>query len=99
MTFRISLQQFGHGLCYRTRIVKWDNSASPIREQFFRVPVWSGNDRFPGAYRYGERAGNNLRLLPVRRDVYIRSANVFNQFLCAHKAIVKDQLRRYTKRE
>ncbi len=57
-----------------------------------RVPVRSGDDRLACSQRNGQRAGNNLRLLPVRRDVDIRGAYMLHKLFRAHKAIVQNQM-------
>ena len=42
--------------------------------------------------RNGQRAGDDLCLLPIGRDVDIGRAHVLDKFFRAHKAIVKNQV-------
>jgi hypothetical protein len=57
------------------------------------MPVRRGDDCLSRSKRDCQRTGDDLRLLPLRRDVHIRGANVLNQFFCAHKTIDEDQVR------
>ncbi len=97
MALRVILQQPEHRVRDRTGIVEWDNHASLLCQQFLRMPIRRGDDGFSSAQRDGECAGDDLRLLPVGRDVNVRRAHVLDQLLRTHKAVVQDQLRRHAK--
>ena len=77
--------------------VKRDNHASLLREQFLGVPVGRGDNCLAGSKRDGQRAGDNLRLLPVGSDVNIGRAHVLDKFFSTDKAIVQNQVGRNTK--
>jgi hypothetical protein len=51
------------------------------------VPVRRGDNRLSGSERNRERSGDDLRLLPVGRDVDIGRADVFDQLFRTYKAI------------
>ena len=61
------------------------------------MPVGRGDDCLAGSKRDGQRAGDNLRLLPVGRDVNIGRAHVLHKLFRAHKAIVQNQMGRNAK--
>ena len=62
-------------------IVKRNNHASLIRQQLLGMPVGRGDDCLAGSKRDGQRAGDNLRFLPIGSDVDVRGADVLNQVL------------------
>ena len=61
------------------------------------MPVRRGDDCLACTKRDGQGAGDNLRLLPIGRDVNIGRAHVLHKFFGAHKAIVQNQMGRNTK--
>ena len=71
---------------------KWHEDAALLGEQLLRVPVRRGDDRLPGAESVSQRAGSDLRLVEIRRDVDVRRTDEFLQFLQRHEAIVKDDV-------
>ena len=79
MALRIVLQQCENRLRDGIWIVKRDNHASLLREQFLGVPVGRGDNCLAGSERDGQRAGDNLRLLPVGSDVNIGRAHVLHK--------------------
>jgi hypothetical protein len=83
--------------CNGVWIVKWNQHASFVRQQFLGVPVRCGDNGLAGSQRDGQRAGDNLRLLPVGRDVNVGRAYMLHKFFRTHKAVVQNQLRRNTK--
>ena len=50
------------------------------------------NDCLAGAQCVRERAGNDLGLVLVRRDVNVRRADQFNHLVRAHEAIPEDYI-------
>ena len=66
MPLGVVIQQPDGRLCNRRRIVKGNQEAAPVREQFLRMPIGCGDNCFPGAQSDCQRAGDNLRFLPVR---------------------------------
>ena len=89
----IVIQESKHRFRNGSGIFERHDHASVVRQQLFRVPIRRGDYRLSCAQRNGQRAGNDLRLLPVGRDVDIRGADMLNQLLGAHKAIDEDQVR------
>ena len=72
--------------------LKWYDHASLLRKQFLGVPVGCGDNCLAGSERDGECAGDDLRLMLVRRDVNIRRAHMLDKFLGIHKSIVENQV-------
>jgi hypothetical protein len=54
------------------------------------MQIGSGNDGLSSAQCVGQRAGNDLSLVFVRRYVNVGSSDQFNQLLWAHETISKD---------
>ena len=88
VTLRIVFKQGKNGVRYRAWILKWDDYSPALCKQFFGVPIRSGYNRFSCSKSDRERSGNHLRLMPVRRDVDVRRANMLNKFFVIHEAIV-----------
>ena len=97
MALRIVLQQCENRFGNCIGILKGNDHASLFRKQFLGMPVRRGDNRLSGSKRDGERAGDNLRLMPVGRNLNIGRAHVFNKFFGIHKAIVENQVIRNTK--
>ena len=74
-------------------ILKRDQRAPPVVEQFDCVPVWRRDDRLARAQRIRQRSGNNLRLMAVGSDVNVGGANELQHLFRADEAVVEDHLR------
>ena len=57
------------------------------------MPVGRRDDRLARTERIRKRPGNDLRLMPVRRDVDVRGADIFNHLFRADKTVLEDHLR------
>ena len=97
MAFRVVLEQRKHRLSYCVWTLKRNNHATLLRQQLLRVPIWSRDDCLPCSKGNRQRARDNLSLLPIRRDVYIRGAYMLHKFFRTHKAIIEDKCDDYTK--
>ena len=93
MPLSVVIQKVQHRFRNCAGILEWDKHASVVGQQFLRMPIRSGDDCFPCSQRDCQSSRDNLRLLPVRRNVDIRRSNMFNQFFCAHKPVHEDQAR------
>src|SRR6185437_5329810 len=94
MPLGVVVQQSDCRLRDGSRIVEGNQDAASIGKQFLRVPVGRRDDRLPCSQSNCQRAGNNLRFLPVWSDVDVRSADVFYQLLRTDKTIIENDLRR-----
>src|SRR6185312_4857801 len=92
VAFGIVLQKINHASRDRSGVIEWNNHTSPLGKNFLSMPVRRGDDRLSGAERNGQGSGNHLGLLPVGSDVDICRADVFDQFLSAHEAVIKNHL-------
>ena len=73
-------------------IAKRHQHPAAFREQFRRVPVRRGNHHFARAKRISQRAGRGLRLVQIRREVQVRRADEFHQFVQFDEAVVKNDV-------
>ena len=97
MALRIVLQQCDDRFRDGFWIVERNQHASLVREQLLGVPVRRGDNCLACSQRDGQRAGDDLRFLPVGRDVNIGRAYVLHELFGAHKAIIQNQIGRNTK--
>src|SRR5580692_11903248 len=93
MPLSVVFQQLDGCLCDGVRIIERNNDSAPIGEKLSGMPVWCGDNCFSGTECDGKCAGNDLGFLAIWSDVDICSANVFDQFLGAHKTVVEDDVR------
>ena len=93
MAYRGRVQEFDRFLCNSIGILKWNQRAPTVVQQFDRVPIWSRNDGLARSQGKSKRSGNHLRLMPVGSNVNVCSANKLDHFFRTDKPVVKNDLR------
>ena len=77
---RFVVEQRRHLVRDGPRVAEGHDDPASVAEQFDRVPIGRGDDRFPRAVAIGERSRGDLRLVQVGRDVDVGRADVFAEF-------------------
>jgi len=90
VALRLVLQQLEDGVCQSVGRCKGNEDSAAVRQEFFGVPVGRGDHRLAGTQRVGQRAGSDLVLAQVGRDVDVGRADELHQFLQADEAVVED---------
>ena len=93
VAYRGGVEEFDCFLRDSIRILEGHESAAAVVQQFNRVPIGSRNDRFACTQCIGQRSGNHLRFVPVRRDVNVGGTNELDHLFRADEAVVEDHLR------
>ena len=68
--------------------------AAAVGEQLFGVPIRRRDHRFAAAERIGQRAGGDLCLVQIRRDVQVGRADELRQLAQLDEAVVEDDMLR-----
>ena len=89
MAQRFVPQQFHHGDRDGLGVAEGHELAAFRRQQFRRVPVGRGHHGVARAERVGQRAGGDLRLGQIRREINVRRADEPHQFLQLDEAVEK----------
>src|ERR1700730_4987506 len=76
----------------RLRIIERDEHSTLIVQQFNRMQIRGGYDRFSGAQGVSERTGNDLSLVSVRSDVDVGCPDQLDQFLRAYETVSKNDV-------
>ncbi len=93
VAYRGGVEEFDCFLRDSIRILEGHENAAAVVQQFNRVPIGSRNDRFACTQCIGQRSGNHLRFMPVRRDVNVGCTNELDHLFRADEAIVEYHLR------
>ena len=87
MAQRFVAQQLHHGNRDGLGVAERHEFAALLGQQFRRVPVRRGHHGVARAERVGQRAGGDLRLGQIRREINVRRADEPHQFLQLDEAI------------
>ena len=74
------------------RVPKGHQNTAVFRQQFRGMPIRGRNHGLTGAKRVSQRARRDLRLVKVGRNIEVRRANEFFQFLEFDEAVVENDV-------
>ncbi len=74
------------------RVAERNENAASVREQFARMPIRRGDDRFPQSKTIGQCARRHLRLVEIGRDVDVAHRNEAEQRCAIDELIEKHDM-------